>query len=462
VKDSHCQENLNFLVQIFHYEKIWNKIFKRQSSILKCKEESLQQQRKQSTATIFTNASSLKLRHQSIVEEPETSENIATAKKNIESKELQRLSGISQLSREKNEQSNVLLGLKLPTVTSADLDPSSFTNKDIDCDTHSVDSRPRKLTANSMSTNHEVWDSLFKASYWDEQKPLEDGASLTGDHESDIGEDQYNESVKQLEIREQLKEELSEKFNFIVETYVKPNSLNEINLPSDVYTNLIKESENNKVLYHSPLTLLPAKNAVLQLLRENIYYKFISAQERLMKEKERNEPKPTEDLTQINSVLAASDITLTPVDSETVRSVSSTGSLKDSSTPISTLSNFWNKYHFKIHSGGSSSSIPSLSNKDSDESLSRASIDSFKIHTRSPSGNVEENHHLQDGTRRYIKGPCNISPTTASYDPKPPNTTSDLKSKWGSKFLKFKMKKKTNVSPPSSPQVTPVTTRQSE
>ncbi|ODV72398.1 uncharacterized protein CYBJADRAFT_168700, partial [Cyberlindnera jadinii NRRL Y-1542] len=147
------------------------------------------------------------------------------------------------------------------------------------------------------------WSKLFKPSYFDTEEeclckvenhnssmnvgltniPRLSISTSNGDQESVL---EYNESIKQREEREMLKNELEKKFREIIHTYVSRDSPYEINLPDDIYNDLIQEAHNEKVLYHSPMVLLPAKNIVLQLLRENIYYKFLSEQEDLLSKDE--------------------------------------------------------------------------------------------------------------------------------------------------------------------------------
>jgi hypothetical protein len=278
IKSSHCMENLKFLIEISHYEKIWNKTFKRQYSILKCKDESMQQQRKQSVATIFTNNSSFK-RHMSIAEEP-----------GLEERE--RFDSLHSLDHE--DINKLVSELTLPHVVRSTDEIDTRSIVDQDATPKSIATQLEQGHSNHAHTTTQQqskWGSLFKPSYCDNEYECicksersnsdiyKRSKSITPDEHDSAYE--FNNEVKAAEIREQLKSDLSSKFHDIMTIYVLRNSPLEINLPNDIYNELVREYENTKILYHSPVVLLPAKNVVLQLLRENIYYKFLSQQEDL-------------------------------------------------------------------------------------------------------------------------------------------------------------------------------------
>lgn len=433
ISDTHCQENLNFLIEIYHYEQLWNQLFERHSSILKCSEE-----RRQSTASIFLRKDSIR--------EPSI--------KSMKYMKSLRNSSNDSLSTRRNLNIN---DLKLPNViqTQDDFDTISFANLNIESSNSTNNNNSNNNNSNRNNNNHEVWDTLFKSSYCDNNS-----------HE------QTADSISEINEAEDIKKELTDKFNDIIEEYVLSNSIYEINLPSDVYLNLTKEFKDTSVLFHSPATLLPAKNAVLQLLRENIYYKFVSEQEQLikndeLKEKEKELLKEKEakskELAKLESSRMRREVKKTKsksnlkinteehrhhperTNSSPLTTVRSNDTSRPSTPQTNSLSSFLTKYHLKLHNGGSTSSL--ADEKDTESASNNTSLNNINEtnEINDQYFNNDQMHHHHDSIR-YIKGPCNIEPTAASYNPRPPLKTSKGSSSWSRNLLKFKMKKKESTS----------------
>ncbi|CCH41567.1 hypothetical protein BN7_1108 [Wickerhamomyces ciferrii] len=565
INASYSQENLKFLIEIYHYEKIWNKTFKRQSSILKCKEEEptfnmFSNSRKQSVATIRTMNSRRSNRHPSIVEEGSVSpaphqHQTLTANHDSVSPVQRKPSNV--LSN--NDLDKLVQELSLPKILKSgdEFDNKSFVNQDMDDLKHSNPSssspsppnglkNKRNSFASSRSAskrNTEVWDSLFKPSYICEKNndcQCHHSNNSSDSNLASANDKEVVDALEQQEILEQNKIELQEKFEYIIQDYVINNSPYQINLPDTVYSNLLKEYENNKILYHSPLTLLPAKNAVLQLLRENIYYNFLTDQENLINKNNSKKIITKMDELKISNSSSTRSSSISqpaapsalnsssnptsvstgskPEKVKTHESIKSIGSnksnistrsnleintfpkkkkskdsnlgkldtskssnsseesfkSKSNNTPISTISNFLNKYHIKIHNNttqsnnsSAQSSIHSASNNNS-ESSSINSLPSpispiqqspnLYIQSSSSSGtrsrelntnfipkptntsssstsqmnsplrqSIDKNRHSHtnnhghgQGSSKYVKGPCGIEPELNDYDPKPP------------------------------------------
>lgn len=469
ISASHCQENLKFLIEIYHYEKIWNKTFKRQSSILKCKDEEnyIPGSRKQSVATIRTMNSRKSNRHPSIVEEvpshtasppPQNEEEPSSLSTTADDDAEDPVSPITTTTSpdhrlSHNDLDKLVHELSLPKILNSgeDLDTNSFVNQNI----IETTVKPQAVTTKKA----EVWDTLFKPSYM-----CENNSECACAKNDQLVEDDadFNEAIERQEILEQLKEQLREKFEYIITNYVIDDSSYQINLPDTVHSNLMKEYQNDKILYHSPLTLLPAKNAVLQLLRENIYYNFLVDQENLLNRSNSQKIIKKMDQLKITSTNSApkvptintahtftaittnSPVTreLRPQKSEAVslRSLGSEESIKSgTTTPISAISNFLQRYHIKIHNSQSSSSLSSAAESSSNSNTSQSQSPITKNSTRSlEKGKFQHKHHQHSS--KYVKGPCGIDPVISDYDPHPPPTEKQSK-RWSRMTSKFKHKK---------------------
>ncbi|CAM9017695.1 unnamed protein product [Wickerhamomyces anomalus] len=500
ISASHCQENLKFLIEIYHYEKIWNRTFKRQSSILKCKDDEAMNfppsnSRKQSVATIRTMNSRRSNRHPSIMEEtplqlisPVPSNKQDEQTSSLSTTEDDPISPVtapteSDHGLSHNDLDKLVQELSLPKILKSgdDIDTNSFLNQDLA--NHGAYETPRTRRSISQASTSptkkstEIWDSLFKPSYIcenDAECACHTKNPIIDDHSENS--DEFNEAIEQQEVLEHLKEELREKFEFIISNHVVNNSPEQINLPDTVYSNLMKEYENNKILYHSPLTLLPSKNVVLQLLRENIYYNFLVDQENLINKENSHKIIKKMDEMKISNTPSSStlptiqtinttkskELKVQPPKPISVRSNSSDESLKSkTNTPISTISNFLNKYHIKIHHSNSSSSLVTqlTDNSSSNSSSSQApspiskslptKSSTFSSSTSSPgtpstststSRSDKFQHKHYSHSSKYVKGPCGIEPNMADYDPHPPTEKSHHHA-WARMTSKFKHKK---------------------
>lgn len=207
--DLHCQENLKFLVEIYQYEKIWNKVFKKKYSVLKCK-------------SVSSNESGSAKRKGSV-------------------------GGTGDFFRDERQNSN-------PSMISHGYDLDSA---DIERELH--------LTNEELSAN---WSMLFNKSFESEEVCDQPDGCLCETSDS-------LRTVNKSKIQVYLLNQLTLKFNDIIENFIKKNAAFEINLPTDIYDAIMKDVSDSRILHHSPSIFVKSKNHTLQLLRENIYFKFL-------------------------------------------------------------------------------------------------------------------------------------------------------------------------------------------
>ncbi|KAH3666719.1 hypothetical protein WICMUC_005536 [Wickerhamomyces mucosus] len=261
----HCQENLKFLIEIYHYEKIWNKIFKRKYSILKCKESS-------ST----TNDKSINI---------SSSSNITTQSPDSKSMSTSLNGGHNIVS--KTRQDSILSMIS----EEYDLDINDVNNlfKDLDIDLN------MKSHEDSLSDLNSNWSNLFKKQYQENRTNLDHETQKHNihkhDHEGRINSQtlecmcQNSNKLKtqfglnNSQIQSYLLNQLQLKFQFIIKNFILRNSPFEINLPVKIYDSISVEYQNDKIKDHNPLIFLHAKNHILQILRENIYFKFLKIEQ---------------------------------------------------------------------------------------------------------------------------------------------------------------------------------------
>ncbi|KAJ6232515.1 regulator of g protein signaling [Anaeramoeba flamelloides] len=77
------------------------------------------------------------------------------------------------------------------------------------------------------------------------------------------------ENIKTIKEREQFKKEAEKLFN----TYIKPNSLQEINIPSSIRKKIIEEAEMN---FFTPHTFDQAQNSIWNLMANDSFQRFFS------------------------------------------------------------------------------------------------------------------------------------------------------------------------------------------
>ncbi|KAH3683723.1 hypothetical protein WICPIJ_005312 [Wickerhamomyces pijperi] len=289
ISDLHCQENLKFLVEIYHYEKIWNKVFKKKYSVLKCKSVS-------SNETVP-----------------------ARRKGSIEEKS-------GDFFREDRQNSN-------PSMVSNGYDLDSVDIENLKRELH--------LTNEELSLN---WSSLFKKGYDDSEEHCDQPESCLCERPETLN------TANSKKIQTYLLGQLSLKFEDIIENYIQKNSPYEINLPTEIYDLIVKDVSNPRILYHSPSIFLKGKNHIVQLLRENIYFKFLKYEQRGLEKKKENQPAETIDKTHPSKPAISSPA---PIKATTARpqpmkhNNSSTSTAHSSSSASSLTSKFHIPYHRK-------------------------------------------------------------------------------------------------------------------
>lgn len=210
---SHCEENLQFLVEIYRYEYIWNQLFKRRSSILKCKK-------------METSSSSRS--------------------------NLQRTGTNQHYCPEKSRTSSIINKIDLSDTS----DISSFVNV----------KQSTKLP-NPASSWSETWTKNDETA--DENHFINSGNANHSHNEKCLC------SELKSDVDPQIRLDLINQWNLIIKNYICNESPHQINLPSKIYHDILVTSQDEQVLYHSPEILLDLKNFVLQLLRGNIYEEFV-------------------------------------------------------------------------------------------------------------------------------------------------------------------------------------------
>ncbi|ODV96365.1 hypothetical protein PACTADRAFT_16503 [Pachysolen tannophilus NRRL Y-2460] len=288
LKNSHCEENLQFLIEIYKYEVIWNKLFKRRSSVLKCKK------------TNTTNASN--------------NSNITRTNTAVSSTSNTNYSPITLTNSSKYSSSNNKTPRRNEELSKSIKDLEISLPKIINSDYEDDEARSFVFPGASNKNHHGLWKMATTQSggdkkerwndYWIENENDKDALSLgSSDNDDEAGpipyipeQNEQNEQDEQnydlldeLEDEEEYdyeadfkddadaetKQDLKNQWNLIIDNYIKENSPFQINLTNNIYKQVLIRSNNPRILYHSPEILVDAKNFVLQLLRENVYANFI-------------------------------------------------------------------------------------------------------------------------------------------------------------------------------------------
>lgn len=402
IMEAHCEENLKFLIEIYHYEKIWNMTFKRQSSILKCKEAEHHS---------VANGGDCKLNSlPTVSSSPKEIPSIDDAfddGNDIEEEDDGGLSSPQSTTTATTDYQNLI---DIPKVLKSDddFDTNSFIDDKV------APAVTKKIRSMSSSSGNEAWTSIFKPEYCP-SGTAEGALCLCSTHDDD------EKIVKDNppNIKQQLQDNLKAKFNHIITDYVLQDSPFEINLPNDVCAELVKEFNNPQILFHSPQTLLSAKNAVLQLLRENIYHRFCTEEESLSSLKAQDEIKELqlnaerEEKKQKAKQKADDDEEEANKSLNDLNLNASNSSNENKAAKGSTITQFLNKYHLKLNYSNSSASSSSSSITSSP--ISNELTAQTSNHSRS-----QQQNHRQHGDVHMVKGPCGIQPTANSYNPQPP------------------------------------------
>lgn len=215
VKQVHCQESLDFLMDIIEYEEFWNRVFKQRSSCLKLK-SSRKRLTSQSTESLLGGATT----HAgpTIFSSPDLTPQISA------------------------------LEASLPKILKLDENP------------YSDNSAPEL-----KSGRKEAWmvqdDSVENL---DVAASIEDNLSPSNGSQDEIG--------LHADATPSMVHQLDRNWLTIVEKYIKDGSPCEVNLTQEMKRQI--EADVNS-LHHPPLVLLGAKNRILNLLYSNVYLRFL-------------------------------------------------------------------------------------------------------------------------------------------------------------------------------------------
>lgn len=192
------------------------------------------------------------------------------------------------------------------------------------------------------------------------------------DFDSDDDDDDDNSIMSMSHINDNDLLKLQHQWKYIIDTFIVPDAEEQVNLSTTAYEVIIAENKTNRL--HNPGVLLIAKDEIIRLLNENVYYPYLRKQRPNCK---RNKPGPD---CCSQSVSPASSHIVTPSVSNSVPITpiqSADPHKKKRSPPASgSLSNF---LHLKLNSHSSSTS-PLQSNCNSpDNELSSSLSNKFKM-----------------------------------------------------------------------------------
>ncbi|KAI5963332.1 uncharacterized protein KGF55_003124 [Candida pseudojiufengensis] len=139
------------------------------------------------------------------------------------------------------------------------------------------------------------------------------------DYEDDIGIEMNGKSPPQNEedegkilyINDEDLNQLNTKWDFLMNEYIKNDSPKQINISQKLFKEIVEESSITKL--HNPLILIKAKNEVIRMLKENGYFEFLNLckknqQQNLNSVKSGNSSKKCEcGLTSINNCINGND-----------------------------------------------------------------------------------------------------------------------------------------------------------
>lgn len=208
-----CEENLQFLLDIYNYERVWNVCFAHERvSVLGCKIKHHNHNR-------TSNA---------------TKQSAGSNKVHLMAGELH--PGLANIQ--------------------GSFDVSSIV--DLSKTTDPLDSEhTTQLAAH--------WDDRYKENNSGWRSNLSSCAASEASREDLIPE---NSTISKL------KRYCKQEWQRIITKFIDKNGPSQLNLPQQVLDEILLEHHNTQIVHHSPHSLLGAKNTVVEILRENIYYPF--------------------------------------------------------------------------------------------------------------------------------------------------------------------------------------------
>ncbi|RLV93926.1 hypothetical protein JA1_002029 [Spathaspora sp. JA1] len=223
----HCQENLHFLIDIFNYELCYNRVFPDLNTY------------------------------------PEKERLNSTPNPSLQGY-LSSNTSTDSLIKVKRDSISTLT--KRYSIASEDLDPQEmFVSTIDDLDAHEY-----------AKFNVNIWEE-FGQRQMDNDDDEEDSSQYAGEE----GQDTFNQD-EEVEI-------LNSKWQYLMNTYIRYESIQQINITQKLFKEIVEESARPGV--HNPLTLIKARNETLRLLKENGYLSFVSHCKREYASS--NQPSPT-------------------------------------------------------------------------------------------------------------------------------------------------------------------------
>ncbi|QPG77150.1 hypothetical protein FOA43_004555 [Brettanomyces nanus] len=231
IRQAQCSENLEFLIDIHMYEKLWNKTFHKRVSILSCNWIRVIPDGVDVT-TVRREGSN---RHKKSRGRSRDAVNTAAAAADCATPIV------------------LTTGVSTPLVNTLN---ESLKNLDLNDVSSIVD-----VTKHGVYVNN----SLSTVRRSDTEAHI-------------IGRSRSNGSSSNT-----VNKSLAELWSNLICTYFKTDSIQELNLPNEVVRSVM--SEDSKRRDHEPKVLVKSKKLILSLLRQNVYWKFIrSAEDEIQRE----------------------------------------------------------------------------------------------------------------------------------------------------------------------------------
>ncbi|CAD1808654.1 Regulator of G protein signaling domain family protein [Candida parapsilosis] len=247
VAKQHCEENLEFLIDIYRYEYEYN---------LKVLTSSLNNASNSTTAST-TNPPSLStsLNSKAVINgfNHEEATSMAKMKLNAPSPCITPTThgaSTASLFRRHQKTSSVASFESLKkkhSIRSEELDPQQAFVSTID-----------DLDLNAP------WDSFGESHVGEDEEYSDDEEDEEQPNTQDVAELLAKKDLQQL----------NERWLFIMNNYIKHDSPSQINISQKLFKEIVQESSVCKL--HDPIILLKARNEVLQILKENCYSSFAS------------------------------------------------------------------------------------------------------------------------------------------------------------------------------------------
>ncbi|EGW30958.1 uncharacterized protein SPAPADRAFT_62865 [Spathaspora passalidarum NRRL Y-27907] len=320
----HCQENLHFLIDIFNYELYYNKIFPDSNTYNADKERLNSAPNASLLGYITSNTSS-----------------------------------VDSLLKVKRDSISTTISKRYSITSTDDLDPQEMFVSTID-----------DLDANEYAQfNVNIWEEFGQRQIEDEDD--EDSSQYVGD-DATFTEDEEVEA-------------LNSRWHYIMHTYIKHESIQQINISQKLFKEIVEESSHSGV--HNPLTLIKARNETLRMLKENGYLSFVSHCKR--ERASSNQPSPTV------STLPNSPSSLS-LEGSPGNTIAKPKSIPRATSPLQSSIN--NSNSSLSHSSSLISKLSSLPKRNRGPLFSSASSDEYQAPTPSSINNILSHLKLSETT----------------------------------------------------------------